>query len=392
LLALIVGGVAGVEIYQYRAARMWGSELFLLEEIVVEGNDRIPSDEIAQVLGLTINATTMQQVVPRNLESRVRAAFVDFKDVEVVREMPGRVRVRVVERQPLARVRVDGETLVIDEEGVALERPFKLAVPPATKNEPKSGGTALSATTEAQKQDIARRVAALPLIDAQVSRGDLANAVVAGDGLVSALKLLAFNREQSIARARPASLANLVRPTPPTDPTTPPAPKPKTPRRVLRVAELEDRPLEVESIDAKDPRKIIVRFRPHHRRGVTAWFSEGYLADGLSNFYRAYTYRLLTVPMEYDAPLVASASAATALSRANALSLTPSSPMIENRESSREHTQPGIRPGVASQESSSQTSAVVSSTTGISSLFTQERYDARFESTLYITSTGGQNG
>jgi len=86
LLALVVAGVAGVEVYQTRSSRMWGSELFLLEEIVVEGNDRFSSEEIAQALGLKLYTTTMQEVVPRELASRVQSAFGDLKEVVVVRE------------------------------------------------------------------------------------------------------------------------------------------------------------------------------------------------------------------------------------------------------------------------------------------------------------------
>lgn len=329
LLVLVVGGVAGVEIYQYRTARMWGSELFLLEEMVVAGNERIPTDEILQALHLTLYTTTMQEVVPRKLESLLRERFVDFKEVEVVREMPGRVQVRVVERQPLAQVRVGGKTVVVDEEGVVLKRPFK------------------------EKQD--ERRAALPVITADIFQGETPNVLLQGKGLRAALRLLALNREHSLAKSRPASRADLVRSAAPkeTAPST-------IPLRVLRPDELEDRPLEIESVDARDPRRIVVRFRPTHRRGVTAWFSEDYVAEGLNNFYRAYTYRLLTVPMAYDVPVVPSAFAASS----------------------------------KTQESSPVFSAgtVATAAAGVSSFFLQERYDARFESTLYITSAGGHHG
>jgi hypothetical protein len=276
-------------------------------------------------------------------------------------------------------VYVDGKTLVIDEEGVALERPFKLSVPSAN-------------TSETQRAEFAARAAALPLVVAKVSREENSGAV-SGEGLSTALRLLALNREQSVAKSRPASLANGVHPTPP-QPTDAPAPKPKTPQRVLRVHELEDRPLEVESIDARNPRKIVVQFKHHHRRGVTAWFSESYLAEGLSNFYRAYAYRLLTVPIEEEPRLVSSASTATPpAGREQTLSSTPSSLMRGNQESSRERVSTGVRSGVVPQESSFPSSAVASSTNGDSSPILYERYDARFESTLYITtSPGGQNG
>lgn len=329
LMVLIIGGVAGVEIYQYRTARMWGSELFLLEEIVVAGNKRISTDEVLRALPLTLYTTTMQEVVPRRLEALLRDQFVDFKEVEVVREMPGRVWVRVVERQPLARVRVDGKVVVIDEEGVVLERPFK------------------------EKQN--ERIATLPVVTTNIVEGETRGVPLQGNGLREALRLLALNREHSLAKSKPVSLAHPVREVPSNE-----TPSSKVPLRVLRPDELKDQPLDIESVDARDPRRIVVRFRPTYHREVTAWFSEDYLAEGLNNFYRAYTYRLLTVPMAYDVSVVPSAFAASS----------------------------GI------QESSPVFSAgtVAAAAAGIPSFFLQERYDARFESTLYITSTGGHHG
>lgn len=116
---------------QYRQARVWGAELFLLEEIRVSGAERFSAEEILAVLDLSRGETDMTDVVPGDIHDVIATEFPDLLDVAVTRDVPaGALSIAVIERQPIARVisagpagSVDGVE-VIDGDGVVLLRPF----------------------------------------------------------------------------------------------------------------------------------------------------------------------------------------------------------------------------------------------------------------------------
>ncbi len=136
-LNLAVAAVTISEAMQYRQARVWATELFLLEEIRVTGAERFSADEILSVVDLTRGETDMADVNADQVRADVSVAFPDFGTVDVVRDVPaGALVISVVEREPVARVVVDGSVHVVDEDGRTLRRPFALtddadAAPPA---------------------------------------------------------------------------------------------------------------------------------------------------------------------------------------------------------------------------------------------------------------------
>lgn len=429
MLTLVVVSVVVFEAYQFRESRVWGSELFLLEEIAVEGNERITTPEILNSLGLTVGQSTMQEVVPKTLSERLQTTYRDLYQAEIVREMPGKVRVTVTERHPIARVETGGKTLIVDAEGVVLERPFGFAVvgePPAVgsgraaDDSAAMGIAAQSAESETDEADtgtqdaadseesavtesetdsesdeeptmtpvdpkvalkrqeaeerrerFAREMEALPLIVSEATPNANGSLIEHGE-IVAALKVVVLNRTMGLARMQP----NRVPPPLPSKveigPDGLPKPIRKSSKEVtvppLHPQELAGTPLRIGRVDASDPKKIVVEFESFKQRGATAWFSEDYLAGGLSNFYRTYVYRSLTEPVVVEA--------------------TKRPPdMLANRPLERHMESSQF--GVASQESSS---ANLSDRTLPVLGIVKDRYDARYEGTIYVTTSGGQNG
>jgi hypothetical protein len=124
-LNVVVAGVTISEAVQYRQARVWAVELFLLEEIRVTGAERFSTAEILSVLDLARGQTDMADVLPGHIHDAIAAGFPDLRDVVVTRDVPaGTLTIEVAERQPVARVLTADAVHVIDREGVVLLRPF----------------------------------------------------------------------------------------------------------------------------------------------------------------------------------------------------------------------------------------------------------------------------
>lgn len=125
VLVIAVAGITISEAVQYRQARVWAAELFLLEEIRVTGAERFSTEEILGVLGLARGETDMADVVPMRIHDAISAGFPDLRDVIVTRDVPaGTLTIDVTERQPVARVLNTEGVHVIDRDGVILARPF----------------------------------------------------------------------------------------------------------------------------------------------------------------------------------------------------------------------------------------------------------------------------
>ncbi len=124
-LNVVVAGVTISEAVQYRQARVWAVELFLLEAIRGTGAERFSTAEILSVLDLARGQTDMADVLPGHIHDAIAAGFPDLRDVVVTRDVPaGTLTIEVAERQPVARVLTADAVHVIDREGVVLLRPF----------------------------------------------------------------------------------------------------------------------------------------------------------------------------------------------------------------------------------------------------------------------------
>ncbi|MDA1193540.1 MAG: FtsQ-type POTRA domain-containing protein [Candidatus Poribacteria bacterium] len=332
IIALVVVATTVIvfEAIQYREARVWGTELFLLEEIQVSGNTRLPTDEIVETMDLAVGKTTMQDVEARSLETALFSAFADLQSVKVVRDVPaGKVSVTLIERQPVARVQVRGTTVVVDAEGFPLDRPFVL--PPPTSDE--------STHEQMATPTIDEMLNALPLVLADASESEEPQTPVTGE---------AFARGLRVVNLHEAMIGQ-------------------------RQAESGEKP-RLDSVDANDPNKVVLQFDSSEGRLVTAWLSENSLEEGLVNLLHVRDYHSNAHPIQAGASSTGESSRVLSESPSN-ISTSVGLPTSAN----------GAPPRVQLPESAPNQA--------LPSSLIEERYDARYDSTIYVTSLrGGHNG
>ncbi len=113
VLLAVFTGLAGLAYY----ASHWKKEI-VVREVVIEGAKIVPARELSRVLNGFVGRN-LQNVDADAIRSRLlRIAYV--RDVSVSRELNGIIRVRVVEREPLARTVFRNTPMIIDREGVLL--------------------------------------------------------------------------------------------------------------------------------------------------------------------------------------------------------------------------------------------------------------------------------
>lgn len=112
--------VAVVAIPMGLAAWLWASPYFLVQEIEVRAGERVP----AQWVEATLAPFRGQHVLEVSLEAvRHRlAAHPWVESVELRKELPDRLRVEVVERQPAALLRTGEGMFYVDALGEAISR------------------------------------------------------------------------------------------------------------------------------------------------------------------------------------------------------------------------------------------------------------------------------
>ena len=102
------------------AALLIKSRVFTLKEIVVQGNSAYSDAEIAALSGLILGEDTLKIEKSRIKGNFSRNHYVELIEMDIL--YPDRVLLTVRERQPRAAVNCAGVILVIDAEGVILER------------------------------------------------------------------------------------------------------------------------------------------------------------------------------------------------------------------------------------------------------------------------------
>ena len=102
------------------AALLIMSRVFTLKEIVVRGNEAYSDAEIAALSGLILGEDTLKIEKSRIKGNFSRNHYVELIEMDIL--YPDRVLLTVRERQPRAAVNCAGVILVIDAEGVILER------------------------------------------------------------------------------------------------------------------------------------------------------------------------------------------------------------------------------------------------------------------------------
>ncbi|MCS6994569.1 MAG: FtsQ-type POTRA domain-containing protein [Anaerolineales bacterium] len=91
--------------------------VFLAQEAVILGNGRVSAQEINTVLGIRNRPAAFLN--PAQIEYNIRASFPEIYGAYVQVELPARVTITVVERQPVAAWQQDGQVLWVDAQGYA---------------------------------------------------------------------------------------------------------------------------------------------------------------------------------------------------------------------------------------------------------------------------------
>jgi cell division septal protein FtsQ len=100
--------------------------LFQVQAPVIEGIKRLTEQEINSVI--SVSGSTIFEVIPSRLEEDLAEAFPEFREISVSAGLPARVRVQVVERQPVLAWEQDGFTVWVDESGAAFPPRGELAL------------------------------------------------------------------------------------------------------------------------------------------------------------------------------------------------------------------------------------------------------------------------
>lgn len=139
------------------------SRVFTLKEIVIEGNERFSDAEIAAISGLVLGEDTLKIEKTRVSGNFSRSNYVELDSVEIL--YPDRVLLRVRERCPCATVSCAGVILVIDDEGVILERrstmPEEALLTVSMDVSLGAQGRVIEAAKASQREDMTRILEAL---------------------------------------------------------------------------------------------------------------------------------------------------------------------------------------------------------------------------------------
>ncbi|MEM7434589.1 MAG: FtsQ-type POTRA domain-containing protein [Myxococcota bacterium] len=95
------------------------ADAFAVREIVVEGTERLRDLDVRRAAGLQIGSNAFQVSMEEARDRLLHHPWV--KDATVIRKLPNRVRVEVVERTPVALVALD-DLYLVSEEGAVFKR------------------------------------------------------------------------------------------------------------------------------------------------------------------------------------------------------------------------------------------------------------------------------
>lgn len=124
LIVLMVLGVVGViwgMLYRY-GTHSWRFQLESSDNIEVTGNDHVLRSEITRVFGGDISRNIF--AVPLDDRKKQVEDVPWVESATVMRILPDRLRVNVVERKPVAFAQVGSRIELIDAHGVLMEMPF----------------------------------------------------------------------------------------------------------------------------------------------------------------------------------------------------------------------------------------------------------------------------
>ena len=98
---------------------LWYSPFFTVSTLEVSGLVRLTNEEINSVANVIGKSIIL--IRPASLEQDLQAAFPQLVNVSVETQVPNKVAVKLVERQPVLSWQQDGQTFWVDADGVAFE-------------------------------------------------------------------------------------------------------------------------------------------------------------------------------------------------------------------------------------------------------------------------------
>jgi len=117
LFGLVLAAVAWVGDQTVSYART--ADAFAIRKVVIEGNRRVEEIDVRRAAGLQIGSNVFEVPIAKARDRLLQHPWV--KEATVVRRLPSRVRVELVERTPVALVALD-QLYLVSEEGVVFKR------------------------------------------------------------------------------------------------------------------------------------------------------------------------------------------------------------------------------------------------------------------------------
>ena len=113
---IAVTATSMIFIYNY----MFHSPYFQLEEVVIEGCGRVTEKEIMALSGVK----HFQNILAINLRETARRISANpwVGDVELERELPDKLVIKLSEKRPIALIKKDGDIYFMDSDGVIFEK------------------------------------------------------------------------------------------------------------------------------------------------------------------------------------------------------------------------------------------------------------------------------
>ncbi|MCZ6806200.1 MAG: FtsQ-type POTRA domain-containing protein [Deltaproteobacteria bacterium] len=117
LLGLAVGAVVWVGDQTVQYART--ADAFAIREVVIEGNHRLEEIDVRRAAGLQIGSNAFEISTEEARNRLLQHPWV--KEATVVRKLPNRIRIELVERKPVALVALD-QLYLVSKEGTVFKR------------------------------------------------------------------------------------------------------------------------------------------------------------------------------------------------------------------------------------------------------------------------------
>lgn len=117
LLGLAVGAVVWVGDQTVQYART--ADAFAIREVVIEGNHRLEEIDVRRAAGLQIGSNAFEISTEEARNRLLQHPWV--KEATVVRKLPNRIRIELVERKPVALVALD-QLYLVSKEGAVFKR------------------------------------------------------------------------------------------------------------------------------------------------------------------------------------------------------------------------------------------------------------------------------